>query len=79
VGKHASVACRDCHKTAFQQSGAVTLLKVKDHRPELARSRDGVRFLSRGSAPRLARRSCTSCHSQDRWKPAPGFDHQKTA
>ena len=79
VGKHASIACRDCHKPAFQQSGAVPLLQAKDH----ARSWLGLEAACvtchedphRGSLGA----TCTSCHSQDRWKPAPGFDHAKTS
>ena len=78
LGKHASIACRDCHKPALQKSGAVALLQVKDH----AKSWFGLETACVSCHEDPHRGSlgaeCVSCHSQEHWKPAPGFDHQKT-
>ncbi len=77
-GKHASLACRDCHKPGFQRSEAVELLQVKDP----AKSWLGLETSCvnchtdphRGSLGR----HCLSCHDQARWSPAQRFDHART-
>ena len=79
LGAHASLACRDCHKPAFQKSGAAPLLRVKDR----GRSWLGLETACvschtdphRGSLGK----DCLSCHGQTQWSPAPGFDHARTA
>lgn len=63
AGKHARVACADCHKTR-SFLGAVTECAAC-HRDE-----------HRGQFPG---RACSTCHSEQAWKPAPGFDHAKTS
>lgn len=63
AGKHAIVACADCHETR-SFLGAVTECAAC-HRDE-----------HRGQ---FAGRACSSCHGEQAWKPAPGFDHAKTS
>ena len=63
AGKHARLACDQCHKTR-SFLGAVTEC-ASCHRDE-----------HRGQ---FAGRACTSCHGEQAWKPAPGFDHAKTS
>ena len=59
----AQLACSECHKTR-SFLGAVSDCS-SCHRDE-----------HRGQ---FAGRACTSCHDEQAWKPAPGFDHAKTA
>ena len=63
AGKHARLACDQCHKTR-SFLGAVTEC-ASCHKDE-----------HRGQ---FAGRACASCHGEQAWKPAPGFDHAKTS
>jgi len=63
AGKHAPLACEQCHK-ARSYLGSVTDCAAC-HKDE-----------HRGQ---FAGRACSACHTQDAWKPAPGFDHAKTS
>jgi hypothetical protein len=63
AGRHAKLACAECHKTS-SFLGAVAECG-SCHRDE-----------HRGQ---FAGRACTACHREDAWKPAPGFDHSRTA
>jgi hypothetical protein len=78
AGRHAEIACRDCHKPAFQRSGAVPLLRVKDR----ARSWLGLEPAcgSCHADPHRGRlgSDCLACHDQAKWSPAPRFDHART-
>ena len=78
AGRHARLACRDCHRPAFQKSAAMALVKVKDRgrswlglEPACASCHTDPHRGSLGAA-------CARCHSQTRWSPAPGFDHART-
>lgn len=77
-GRHASLACRDCHQPEFQKSAATPLLRVTDH----ARSWLGLEpaCVSCHQDPHRGSlgANCLSCHDQTRWIPAPGFDHART-
>jgi len=80
AGAHARLQCQQCHRPGL----------VRDHE---ALRRGGANpqrtFLGLGTAclnchrdehrGQLAGRACVSCHDQAAWKPARGFDHQKTA
>ncbi len=63
AGKHRALSCEQCHK------GRSYLGNVTDcascHKDE-----------HRGQ---FAGRACASCHTEQAWRPAPGFDHAKTA
>ena len=79
AGKHAALACRDCHRPAMQKSAAVPLLRVKDRtrswlglEPACASCHKDPHVGSLGA-------NCASCHSQTAWRPAPGFDHRRTS
>lgn len=77
-GAHADLACAKCHLPALQKSPATTLIKKKDR----AKSWMGLqttcvdchRDVHRGQLGR----DCASCHGQEKWKPAPRFDHAKS-
>ena len=78
IGKHATLACKDCHRPELQKSAVVPLLRVKDRsrswlglEQACASCHDDPHKGSLGNA-------CASCHAQTKWNPAPGFDHAKT-
>jgi hypothetical protein len=62
AGKHATLACNQCHKMR-SYLGNVTVC-ASCHKDE-----------HRGQ---FAGRACSSCHTEQAWKPAPGFDHART-
>jgi hypothetical protein len=62
VGKHARIACQECHKTRSYLGAATTCASC--HKDE-----------HRGQ---FGGRACSDCHRQEAWSPAPGFDHART-
>jgi hypothetical protein len=62
AGKHAQLACAQCHKQHSFLGAALDC--VGCHKDEHRGEFQG--------------RSCATCHTQTAWKPAPGFDHAKT-
>ncbi len=62
-GKHATLSCEQCHKTRSYLGNVTDCSSC--HKDE-----------HRGQ---FAGRACSSCHTEQAWKPAPGFDHAKTA
>ncbi|MBE0642374.1 MAG: cytochrome c3 family protein [Bacteroidales bacterium] len=73
-GKHKEAACRDCHKSAFISN------------PELKKSKTTYLGLSTSCAGchedvhlGTLGTDCKTCHGQNAFKPAPGFDHQRTS
>ena len=73
-GKHAVIACAKCHvKTTDDLPG-------RPGRSGAATSRwprDCLR-LPRRLSPGTAARDCRQCHGLDSFKPAPGFDHERS-
>jgi hypothetical protein len=79
VGKHASLKCRDCHNPGLMARDPAQY----GDQVHLSRT-----FLGLGAACRDCHADehrgqlageCSTCHSNDAWKPVPGFDHGKTA
>lgn len=75
-GRHAALACAECHR---KKAPPFSL-------PNFASARRSATFLGLDQrcvschkdpheGGKLA--DCEKCHSQDAWKPAPGFDHDK--
>ncbi len=62
AGKHAQLSCERCHRPPSYLGAATSCAGC--HADE-----------HRGQ---FAGRSCTECHTQAAWRPAPGFDHAKT-
>jgi len=77
-GQHAELQCRDCHKAEFITDKPVFLEKGKD----LGRTFLGLKQtcvschtdIHKGELGTL----CQDCHTEQKWKPAPGFDHSNT-
>lgn len=78
-GRHAALACRQCHQPRFLSDEArrelkqtnldTTLLGLS---PKCGSCHEDIHRGSLGQ-------DCARCHSQDRWKDPPGFLHDKTA
>ncbi|HPF50538.1 MAG TPA: cytochrome c3 family protein [Draconibacterium sp.] len=73
-GKHATLKCNDCHKPD---------LIVK----QVSQKKEAHTFLGMGTEclschvdvhQNTLSKNCTSCHNQNAFKPATGFDHSKT-
>ncbi len=79
-GKHASLACRDCHKNALRVSEAARIgprngvpggyLGLERSCVACHREKD----VHRGALGA----ECGKCHDSRAWKPAPAFDHART-
>jgi hypothetical protein len=77
-GKHAKVKCEDCHDSRRVAEGAVREVLAKGRRSLLGAplSCAGCHFDEhRGQTGG----DCQKCHDAAAWKPAKGFDHQRTA
>ncbi len=78
-GKHATLACRSCHKPELQKSPAAALIRKRNR----AASWLGLETpcASCHADPHRGQlgTSCTNCHGQTAWKPAAGFDHARSA
>ncbi len=62
-GKHAGLACEQCHKKPRTFLGLDTACRAchaDEHRGQ------------------FGTRDCLACHTEVGWKPAPGFDHSRT-
>ena len=78
TGAHTKLKCRQCHTAAFIQDSTALLTAGKD----LARTFLGLDTTCTSChfdehRGQLAQ-TCTNCHTTTQWKPAPGFDHDKT-
>ena len=78
-GKHAKVACRDCHKAALQKSPVASMIR----RRPASKSWLGLDTTCTSCHPDVHAGAlgpqCESCHTQDGWKPATRFDHARTS
>jgi hypothetical protein len=63
AGKHQALSCEQCHKTRSYLGNVTDCASC--HKDE-----------HRGQ---FAGRACSSCHTEQAWKPAPGFDHARTS
>ena len=74
-GRHAKINCKDCHKSEFvrekitQKKSAGTFLGLQT---SCLTCHEDFHQQSLSS-------DCASCHGFESFRPAPGFDHQKTA
>jgi nitrate/TMAO reductase-like tetraheme cytochrome c subunit len=73
-GKHSTIKCVDCHKPELIHN-------------KISQRKDGKTYLGLGIDclschtdyhQNTLSKSCTNCHNQEAFKPAPGFDHAKT-
>lgn len=77
-GKHATVACRECHTAAHISAANRGSIKVKDlNRTFLGLTRDCATCHTDPHQNQLGNH-CNDCHTPAAWKPATGFDHSRT-
>jgi hypothetical protein len=88
AGKHASLACAQCHKSLPEGPDGPPRGKPPSEGSDRLPGDKPASFL--GAAldcagchkdahqGEFAGRSCAACHGQTAWQPAPGFDHAKT-
>jgi Cytochrome c7 and related cytochrome c len=78
-GRHAQIDCRSCHKPEFQKSEMADRIRKKDR---------ATSWLGLGTACASCHTDphsgalgadCARCHGLNAWKPAPRFDHARTA
>jgi hypothetical protein len=78
TGKHAGVACANCHKTENIPASARGGILVKDlQRTYLGLSRDCASCHQDEHRGQLGK-DCARCHTVETWKPASLFSHAKT-
>jgi hypothetical protein len=77
-GKHAETECRDCHQPKFQRSAAAAQLRRKDR----GKSWLGLETACASCHEDVHRGQlgddCARCHDVRAFRPAPGFDHERT-
>lgn len=75
-GRHAVLTCADCHQKKAPSFHLPRFPKVKRGSTFLGLSQDCATC---HKDPHSGGRTndCARCHSQEKWKPAPGFDHDK--
>ena len=77
-GKHKVLSCEKCHVAKFIPAAARPEIKVKDlDHSFLGLSRECLSChedVHKGQEGT----DCARCHSQNAWKPAPGFDHSRS-
>ena len=79
AGRHTQLDCRACHRREFQQPAALEGVERRDPAStwlgvatDCAGCHQDVHASALGTA-------CASCHDASAWKPARGFDHERTA
>ncbi len=78
-GKHKEQKCEACHTANHITATAKAEIKIKDlNHSFLGLGRDCGSCHEDKHAGQLGG-DCTRCHSQDAWKPTPGFNHAKTS
>jgi hypothetical protein len=75
AGKHASLACVQCHKSSSAEPGRPA---GGTETSFLGAALECAGCHSDAHRGEFAGRSCAACHSQIAWRPAPGFDHAKS-
>ncbi|MDE3198494.1 MAG: hypothetical protein KGN84_19250 [Acidobacteriota bacterium] len=77
-GKHRTLKCEACHRASNISASAATEIRVKDKEHTFLGLHRECSSCHRDAHSGEAGANCTSCHSQDAWTPASGFDHSKT-
>jgi hypothetical protein len=79
TGKHLQQKCESCHNEKKIAPSARPEIKIKDHnRSFLGLGRDCLSCHQDQHQGQFSA-DCARCHSQDAWKPAPGFSHSRAS
>ena len=74
---HDKLACADCHVKRAPPFSLPRFPKIRRPATFLGLKQDCV-FCHKDIHGGGQADACAKCHSQDKWKPAPGFDHDKS-
>jgi hypothetical protein len=77
-GKHATLDCRTCHRDQFIQSRDELQKRKKDFSKTYLGLDTTCVSCHRDEHRGQFAAACSQCHTQDGWRPAPGFNHDKT-
>ncbi len=79
-GAHARAKCRDCHNSDNIRGPTLNELKKAEKDPDHTFLGLGTSCLSCHTDEHRGQleQKCLTCHTFKKWKPAPGFDHDKT-
>ena len=77
-GKHDTTTCVKCHKPEFQRSGAVPLMRKKDHATSWLGLETNCDNCHKDPHRGQLGLQCQHCHDPRGFKPAAGFDHAKS-
>jgi hypothetical protein len=77
-GKHATLACRQCHQPRLQRSGAAPLIRKHEQGESWLGLETACASCHEDPHQAQLGDACARCHGQQAWKPASGFDHAKT-
>jgi hypothetical protein len=78
LGKHKTITCEDCHNPKYIEAPARSEIKIKDLRKTFLGLPTECATCHKDPHAGQFTAPCQSCHSQDVWKPAAGFDHNRT-
>jgi hypothetical protein len=77
-GEHAKTECRSCHKPAFQRAPVASRIRLKDRTKSWLGLETACTSCHEDPHRASLGAQCLSCHDQNRWKPATGFDHARS-
>ncbi len=78
-GRHAALGCRDCHRASLVRQPKLLLAAHKDLDRTFLGLDTACTSCHEDSHRGQLAETCLSCHGQESWKPAPGFDHDATS
>jgi len=77
-GKHAQLKCEECHAPAKIPAAAKPEIRMRDLRHTYLGLTKECTACHKDEHKGQFGNECLRCHSQDAWKPANGFDHDRT-
>ena len=77
-GKHATLDCRGCHQESLVRSRDELEKRQKDFSRTFLGLDTSCTGCHRDEHRGQFAAACSQCHTQDGWRPAPGFNHDKT-
>ena len=78
-GRHGRGQCTDCHKSAFRVSQAARLVAGSRPAPGWVGLETRCTSCHDDAHRGALANNCLKCHGMEAWRPAPRFDHDKTA
>jgi hypothetical protein len=79
AGRHARIECRECHKPELRRGEAARLARREDPAASwIGLERECASCHDDPHRNRLGA-DCAKCHDEERWSPAPGFRHDRSA